>query len=99
MAETLSQIFLNTCRTYLKDDLLMAKHEGRYIPISTAEFEARVRRLSAGFREIGLQPGDKIVIFSENRPEWVITDFAALCTGCISVPVYTSLMPEQVKYI
>jgi long-chain acyl-CoA synthetase len=99
MVETLSQLFLHTCRTYRKDNLLMSKREGRYVPISTADFEARVRHLSAGLRELGLQAGDKVVIFSENRPEWVMTDFAVLCAGGITVPIYTSLMPEQVKYI
>ncbi|MGA2531841.1 MAG: long-chain fatty acid--CoA ligase [Candidatus Aminicenantales bacterium] len=99
MVETLSQLFENTCRTYRKDNLLMSKREGRYVPISTDEFEARVRTLSAGLRELGLRPGDKVVIFSENRPEWVMTDFAVLCAGGVTVPIYTSLMPEQVKYI
>ena len=99
MVETLSQVFLNTCRTYVKDDLLSAKKDGRYVPIPTAEFERRVRRLSLGLHEIGLEPGGKVVIFSENRPEWVMTDFAVLCAGGVTVPIYTSLMPEQVKYI
>jgi len=99
VVETLSQLFENTCRTYRKDNLLMSKREGRYVPISTDEFEARVRTLSAGLRELGLRPGDKVVIFSENRPEWVMTDFAVLCAGGVTVPIYTSLMPEQVKYI
>jgi long-chain acyl-CoA synthetase len=99
MVETLSQLFLNTCRTYHKSDLLSSKREGRYVPISTAEFESRVRSLSAGFREIGLRPGEKVVIFSGNRPEWIMTDFAVLCAGGVTVPIYTSLMPEQVKYI
>jgi long-chain acyl-CoA synthetase len=99
MVETLSQLFQNTCRTYRKDSLLASKREGRYVPISTAEFEERVRNLSAGLVELGLRPGHKVVIFSENRPEWVMTDFAVLCAGGITVPIYTSLMPEQVKYI
>jgi len=99
MVETLSQLFEHTCRTYRKDNLLMSRREGRYVPISTDEFKARVRALSAGLRELGLLPGDKVVIFSENRPEWVMTDFAVLCAGGVTVPIYTSLMPEQVKYI
>jgi len=99
MVETQSQDFLNTCRTYRKDNLLMSKREGRYVPISTADFEARVRHLSAGLKDLGLKVGDKVVIFSENRPEWVMTDFAVLCAGGVTVPIYTSLMPEQVKYI
>ena len=96
---TLGRLFLNTCRTYPKPGLLLAKREGSYVPVSTAEFETRVRELSLGFRELGLRPGDKAVILSENRPEWVMTDLAVLCAGGVTVPIYTSLLPEQIKYI
>ena len=99
MVETLSQLFLNTLKTYPKDDLMAAKVEGRYVPISTEEFGRRVRHLSLGLADLGLGPGEKLVILSENRPEWTITDFAVLCAGAITVPIYTSLMPEQIKYI
>jgi long-chain acyl-CoA synthetase len=58
-----------------------------------------VKHLSLGLSELGLGRGDKAVIFSENRPEWTMTDFAVLCAGGATVPIYTSLMPEQVKYI
>ncbi len=96
---TLCGLFLNTCRAYAKPNLLMYKEEGSYRSISTAEFESRVRRLSLGFRKLGLRAGDKVVILSENRPEWIITDFAVLCAGGITVPIYTTLMPEQVGHI
>jgi len=99
MIETLSQVFLNTIKTYIKDDLLASKVDGRYVPISTEEFARRVKHLSLGLADLGLGAGDKLVIFSENRPEWTITDFAVLCAGAVTVPIYTSLMPEQVKYI
>lgn len=99
MVETLSQVFLNTVKAYPKDDLLAAKREGRYVPISTEEFARKVRHLSLGLADLGLGPGEKLVIFSENRPEWTMTDFAVLCAGGVTVPIYTSLMPEQIKYI
>jgi len=99
MVETLSQLFLNTVKTYVKDNLQMVKVHGRYVPISTEEFGRRVKHLSLGLADLGLGAGDKLVIFSENRPEWTMTDFAVLCAGAVTVPIYTSLMPEQVKYI
>jgi long-chain acyl-CoA synthetase len=99
MVETLSQLFLNTLKTYVKADLLAAKVEGRYVPISTQEVGRRVKHLSLGLADLGLALGDKLVILSENRPEWTMTDFAVLCAGAITVPIYTSLMPEQIKYI
>ena len=99
MVETLSQLFLNTIKSYPKDDLLLYKKEGKYVPISTEEFADRVKCFSLGLRDLGLEAGDKLIILSENRPEWVISDVANLCLGGITVPIYTSLIPEQIKYI
>ena len=99
MVETLNQLFLNTIKSYPKDDLLLSKKEGKYVPISTEEFADRVKCLSLGLRDLGLEAGDKLIILSENRPEWVISDIANLCLGGITVPIYTSLLPEQIKYI
>ena len=99
MIETLSQLFLNTVKTYIKDDLMLYKKEGQYTPISTGEFEAKVKHLCLGLKELDLGAGDKMIILSENRVEWVISDLANLCLGGVTVPIYTTLVPEQVKYI
>jgi long-chain acyl-CoA synthetase len=99
MVETLSQLFLNTVKTYIKPDLLAAKKDGHYVPISTEEYARRVRHLSLGLTDLGLGAGDKLILLSENRPEWTITDMAVLCAGAVTVPIYTSLMPEQIKYM
>ena len=99
MVETISQLFLNTVKTYIKDDLMLYKKEGQYVPISTREFAEKVRHFSLGLRELGLGPGDKLIILSENRPEWAISDISNLCLGGITVPIYTTLVPEQIRYI
>jgi len=99
MIETLAQVLLNTLKSYPKSDFMLYKKNGAYVPLSTEDFGARVRHFSLGLRELGLGPGDKMVILSENRPEWVIADFAALCRGALSVPIYTTLVAEQARYI
>ncbi len=99
MVETIGQLFLNTIKSYPKDDLMLYKKEGHYVPISTEEFANKVKYFSLGLRDLGLNPGDKLIILSENRPEWVMTDLASLCLGAITVPIYTTLVPEQIKYI
>jgi long-chain acyl-CoA synthetase len=99
MVETISQLFLNTIKSYPKDDLMIYKREGKYVYIPTDEFSRRVKCFSLGLKDLGLNSGDKLIILSENRPEWVITDLANLCLGGITVPIYTSLVPEQIKYI
>jgi long-chain acyl-CoA synthetase len=99
MVDTLSQLLLNSVKSYPKPEYLLVKKEGRFTPISMAAFGDAVKFLSLGLRALGLSKGDKLIILSENRPEWTVTDFACLCNGAITVPIYTTLVPEQVKYI
>ncbi|MFQ6070462.1 MAG: AMP-dependent synthetase/ligase [Candidatus Aminicenantales bacterium] len=99
MVDTLCELLLNTLKTYQKDDLILYKKEAKYVPLSTEEFGTKIRHLSLGLKELGLEPGDKLIILSETRPEWVIADFATLCAGGITVPIYTSLVSDQIKYI
>ncbi len=99
MVETIGQLFLNTTKSYIKDDLMLHKKEGSYVPISTEEFSNKIKYFSLGLRDLGFGATDKLAIFSETRPEWVMTDIANLCLGGITVPIYAYLVPEQVKYI
>ena len=99
MVETLGQLFINTIKSFPKDDLMLYKEAGSYVPISTDEVANRGKNICLGLKELGLESGDKLIILSGNRPEWVITDMATLCLGGITVPIYTTLVPEQIKYI
>ncbi len=96
---TLPEIFLNTVRSYPKPDLMKVKRNDVYADVSTAEFETAVRRLALGLKDLGHGRGAKLIILSENRPEWTMTDFANLCLGGVTVPIYTTLTGDQVKYI
>jgi len=99
MITTLNELLLNSVRSYPKPDFLLVKKSGRFAPISTEEFGTRIRHFSLGLQDLGMAKGDKLVILSENRPEWTMTDFACLAAGGVTVPIYTTLMPEAVKYI
>ncbi|HEY9500681.1 MAG TPA: AMP-binding protein, partial [Pyrinomonadaceae bacterium] len=48
---------------------------------------------------LGIRPGDRIALLSENRPEWSITDLAILSLGAINVPIYTTQAVDQIEYI
>jgi long-chain acyl-CoA synthetase len=99
MVETISQLFLNIIRAYPKPDILLYKDKGKYVPISTEDFGSRVRRFSSGLASLGCKAGDKIIILSDNCPDWVTADFANLCLGAVTVPIYPTLVPEQIRYI
>jgi long-chain acyl-CoA synthetase len=99
MTDTISQLLLNTIKLYPKDDLFLYKKEGKYVPISTEELGKRVKYFCLGLRDLGFEEGDKMIILSESKPEWIISDLGCLCLGGITVPIYTSLVSEPVKYI
>jgi len=66
---------------------------------STKEWFDRIRDLSLGLTSLGVQPGDRVAIMSESRPDWVEADLAALTIGAVTVPVYPTLAPAQALYI
>jgi len=95
---TLSELIGATLRRD-KPDCLQHKVDGRYVPIPTREFAARVRRLAAALDAAGIRPGDRIAQMAENGPHWPTVDFAALALGAVHVPIYPTLLPEGAAYI
>jgi long-chain acyl-CoA synthetase len=95
---TLSELFLKAA-SYNKPDCLLYKVGGTYQPVSTAELVDRVRRLAKALLELGVQPGDRVALMSENGPHWPTVDFATQCIGAVLVPIYPTLLPDQSTYI
>ncbi len=67
-------------------------------PITSAELYGRVRALAEVLAGWGVGKGDRVVLLSENRWEWAVTDFAVLALGAVDVPLYATLTPEQLGY-
>jgi len=70
--------------------LFAVKRDGAWQQTSWAEAARQVAALAAALRRIGLVPGDRVVLVSENRPEWCISDLAIMAAGCVTVPTYTT---------
>jgi long-chain acyl-CoA synthetase len=68
LIETLAQVLLNTVKSFPKDDLMLFKKDGAYVPLSTKDFGDRVKFFSLGLRRLGLGPGDRMAILSETGP-------------------------------
>ena len=69
---------------------LWHKADGAWQSISWAETARQVASLAASLGELGLVPGDRVMLVSENRPEWCIADLGIMAAGCITVPTYTT---------
>ena len=69
---------------------LWAKRDKEWRLDELAEAARQVASLAASLKVIGLQPGDRVCLVSENRPEWLISDLAIMAAGCVTVPTYTT---------
>jgi long-chain acyl-CoA synthetase len=95
---TLTQLLFEAVEKYNKQDAMLVRSGEAYTPISHRTLLERVRHASDGLRAIGINPGDRVAILAENRPEWAIADFACLTAGITDVPLYPSLPSEQLRY-
>jgi long-chain acyl-CoA synthetase len=78
---------------------LRIKRDGRWVDLSYREVADQVQDLGLGLLELGIGPGDRVAILSENRPEWAIADYACLAACCTDVPIYPTLPAKQAEYI
>lgn len=98
--ETLSQLFDYCVTNYNKPDLLIYRgQDDTYYKISSNEFKYRVVNFALGLRELGIKQDIKVVLLSENRPEWHVVDFACHLLGAVVVPIFPTLIPDQIEYI
>ncbi|MDO5698864.1 MAG: AMP-dependent synthetase/ligase [Dermatophilus congolensis] len=70
-----------------------------WVPMTHAEFAAKVGGLAKGFIASGVRPGDRVGIMSRTRFEWTLTDFALWTAGAVPVPVYETSSPNQIAWI
>jgi long-chain acyl-CoA synthetase len=96
---TLSRLFFDAIARHDKPNALQYKVEGSYRPIASRELADRVRHVALALADLGVQPGDRVALFSENRPEWAIADYACVTSCLPDVPLYPNLPPEQAAYI
>ena len=78
---------------------LWAKSKGEWRSISWREAAEQVARLSASLKELGLNRGDRVMLVSENRPEWLISDLAIMAAGCVTVPAYITNTERDHQHI
>ena len=83
----------------LVPDVLDAPGPGEWGTITYTEMRDVVKKLAAGFRDLGVDPGDRVGIFADTRMEWAQSDFALLSAGAVITTVYPGSSPKKVAYL
>lgn len=96
---TIPEIFFHGIDAVGSDRAVLSRTGGSWAGIAHADMLQRVAGLASALEGLELEPGDRVAILSENRPEWAVADYAALCLGLIDVPVYPTLPADQILHI
>ncbi|MDB9932924.1 AMP-dependent synthetase/ligase [Flavobacteriales bacterium] len=84
---------------YPQDVCFADKRNGKWIKTSTKEYLDKAIEMSRGLIKLGIKPGDKVALISNNRSEWNISDVALLQIGAVSVPIYPTITEKEYTYI
>ena len=92
-------IFDMQARKFNEKPYLWRKIDGKYTSLSWSEVYNAVSKLALALSSLGILNGDRVVIVSENRPEWQIADLAIMAVGAITVPAYITNTTADHEYI
>jgi len=95
---TLNDILLTVSRSH-RERVMLQKGALGWAPVSAAEVYRGVVGVARMLESWGIGKGDRVAILSENRPEWTITDFAALSLGAVTVPIYSTQTADQTAFV
>jgi len=95
--QTLIDVFQDVI-THDRPAAVSYRVNGEWHDLSARDLYQRTMNVARALQGWGFVKGDRIAILAENRPEWAIADFASLMLGCIDVPIYATLLPEQIAF-
>ncbi|MDN4595016.1 AMP-dependent synthetase/ligase [Polycladomyces subterraneus] len=97
--QNLVDMLYRTVKRYPNKNALLWKEDGHYRGWSYAQLWETIRHMAFGLRSLGVQSGSKVAICSTNGPYWLVSDFAIMSLGAVSVPIYPTLTGKQIRFI
>jgi len=97
---TLSQLCLSVSAKY-KDKIAFSMLSDGQInrQITYTQLGSRAQQIASILRQLGVKKGDRVLLISENCPEWALAYFGIALAGAVSVPLLTGFTAEQAQYI
>jgi long-chain acyl-CoA synthetase len=97
--ESLAAMFLAQAERYGERALYRFWRSGEWRWLSWNQALTQVREIALGLVSLGISRGDRVALLSSNRLEWLLIDWANICLGALTVPIYASSTPAQAVHI
>jgi len=97
--QSLADLFLSQAEAQQDRLLYRFWRDGEWRDQSWAEAAAEVEDIALGLVAAGVKKGDRVALYAANRVEWCLLDWANICIGALTVPLYPSSTPAQIHHI
>src|SRR3954447_7179129 len=97
-AKTLAAMLLEAGERYDGAAMRFVDND-RWTESSYDDVVAAAREIAGGLIDLGVEPGDRVAIFSDTRPEWTLADLGGILAGATVVPIYQTASVEEAKHV
>ena len=98
-SQTLADLVARSADQYAENVAVRYKRDGTWHDVSYAQLADIVEEIALGLIELGIEPGDRLCILANTRPEWSYVDMAATSVGAVVVPIYQTNSPEECLWV
>jgi long-chain acyl-CoA synthetase len=92
-SHTIADLIPHTLAEHAGHAAVRYKRDGAWHEVTYAQLAVKVDEIALGLIALGLEPGERICILANTRPEWSYVDMAATSAGLVVVPIYQTNSP------
>jgi long-chain acyl-CoA synthetase len=96
---TAPKMFLERVALHPDKVAMRYKYLGVWRDVTWGEYLERVRWVALGLIALGVDPGDRVAVIGENRPEWLFADLGIMSAAAVTVGIYTTSSAKQCEYV
>ena len=96
IGQTIGRYFDDACARHGQREALVVRHQN--VRLTYAELKLKVDALACGLRRLGLEPGERVGIWSQNNLEWTLTQFATAKAGLVLVNINPAYRRSELEY-
>jgi long-chain acyl-CoA synthetase len=98
-SQTIADLIPHAAERYGDRTAVRYKRDGAWQDVTYAELDQIVREVALGLIDLGIEPGERVCILANTRPEWSYADLAATSVGAVVVPIYQTNSPEECHWV
>jgi long-chain acyl-CoA synthetase len=96
---TIADLLGRAAGQYPSNVAVRHKVDGEWRDVTYAEVGEIVSEIGRGLIDLGIQPGERVALLCNTRPEWTYADFAISSAGAVVVPIYPTNAPEECEWV